>query len=102
MGAGDQGVKIFLVYVGRGDTIMLTTAVLSLLWGFVGPLIDLLPDIAFTDLSWSRSFLDYIAVALYFVPIDTFRTITGLIITFWMFRVVVAILKTFWDMLPVV
>lgn len=50
----------------------------------------------------SSSAYAYIRSAMYFLPIGTVTVILSLIISFWVVRIVIALAKTIWDVLPVV
>lgn len=43
----------------------------------------------------------YIRAAMYFLPVDTVVMIGGLILSLWVFRVIIAVVKVIWDLLPV-
>lgn len=61
-----------------------------------------LPTISINvDAVTSSSAFEYIRAGLYFFPVDTVTTILTLIISLWCFRVVIALVKTIWDLLPV-
>lgn len=42
----------------------------------------------------------YIRAAIYFLPIGTVLSILGLQVAFWVFRIIVSLVKTVWDVLP--
>ncbi len=50
----------------------------------------------------SSSAIDFIRVALYFIPVNTVTAILAITMGLWIFRIIVALIKTIWDMLPVV
>lgn len=43
----------------------------------------------------------YIRAAMYFLPLNTVITILSLVVSLAVFRIVVSLVKTLWDMLPV-
>ena len=49
----------------------------------------------------SSNVFTYIRAAMYFIPSGTVFTIGGIILALWVFRVIVAVVKVIWDMLPV-
>lgn len=49
----------------------------------------------------SSSFAQYLRVACYFLPMGTVSAILSLIMGFWVFRIIVAIVKAIWSILPV-
>lgn len=50
----------------------------------------------------SSSFYTYIRAGLYFLPIGTVTTIFGIQIALWTFRIIVAVVRAVWDLLPFV
>ena len=49
----------------------------------------------------SSSAVDFIRVALYFIPVNTVASILSITMGLWIFRIVIALIKTIWDLLPV-
>lgn len=49
----------------------------------------------------SSSAISYIRAALYFVPVGTCSAILTIIMGLWVFRVIVALVKAVWNILPV-
>ena len=61
-----------------------------------------LPDIEINkDQVVSSNVFTYIRAAMYFIPSGTVFTIGGIILALWVFRVIVAVVKVIWDLLPV-
>lgn len=81
---------------------MLKTAIFATVFGaLVGALIKL-PKISINvDAVVASSAFEYIRAAMYFFPVKTVAAILGLILALWIFRIVVAFVKTIWDLLPV-
>ena len=50
----------------------------------------------------SSPFYSYIRAGLYFLPIGTVTTIFGIQIALWTFRIIVAVVRAVWDLLPFV
>lgn len=48
----------------------------------------------------SSSFYTYIRAGLYFLPMGTVITIFRIQIAFWTFRIIVAVIRAIWDLLP--
>ena len=48
----------------------------------------------------SSSFYTYIRAGLYFLPMGTVTTIFGIQIALWTFRIIVAVIRAVWDILP--
>ena len=67
------------------------------------PLLTAMPTITISaDAIINGSFYGYLRAAAYFLPMGTVSTILGFILIFWVFRIVVAIIKAFWEVLPFV
>lgn len=62
----------------------------------------LLPDIEIDqDEVVGSNVFTYIRAAMYFIPAGTALRILGIILSLWVFRIIVAVVKVIWDMLPV-
>lgn len=48
----------------------------------------------------SSTFYTYIRAGLYFLPMGTVTTIFGIQIALWTFRIIVAVIRAIWDLLP--
>lgn len=84
---------------------MVTQTILSLILKLFTPIVELLPDINIGAALASRganTFLDWISVAGYMLPFDTFLTIASIIVALQIFRIVVAFFKSLWGVLPLV
>ena len=65
------------------------------------PCIAALPTIVIdTDAVISGHFFSYIRAGMYFLPVGTVVTIFGIQLALWVFRVVVAVIRAIWDLLP--
>ena len=61
-----------------------------------------LPDIELNkDEIVSSNVFTYIRAALYFFPVGTVAAICGIMLSLWVFRIIVAVVKVIWDLLPV-
>lgn len=82
---------------------MITTAILTVVWGVVKPLLVRIPDlqINYAGLS-SMSVYQYLRAGPYFFPMGTVVTIFEIIIGLWVLRIVIAILHSLWAALPIV
>lgn len=80
---------------------MIVEAILNVMFNFLGGILGLLPDISW-DVSTSafEYFLDIVRVVGYLMPINTVTTIIKLIIALTIFRIIIAVIKTVWDLLP--
>lgn len=66
-------------------------------------MLSLLPDIAWNPSSGAMStFIDILDCVMYMFPVATVTTIIGLVIALNVFRVFVSIIKTIWELLPLV
>ncbi len=60
------------------------------------------------DFAWGvtaetlQPFLDIVKSICYFLPMETISVIVGLVIWFGIFRIVIRLIKTLWDLLPLV
>lgn len=52
------------------------------------------------DAVTSSSAVEFLRVALYFIPVATVGKILTITMGLWIFRVIIAIVKTLWDVLP--
>lgn len=50
----------------------------------------------------SSSFYTYIRAGLYFLPMGTVTAIFGIQLALWTFRIIVSVVRAFWDLLPFV
>lgn len=82
---------------------MISEFILDVVFSIVSRILVLLPDV-----SWSvdSTFFDYlvsfIRCAGYLLPWQTVTAILGLVLDLAIFRIIIAILKTIWDVLPLV
>lgn len=82
---------------------MISEFFINIIFGLVEGMFTLLPDV-----TWSvkTTFFDYlisfIRMAGYLLPWGTVTTICGLIVALSIFRIIISIVKTIWDLLPLV
>lgn len=80
---------------------MIIEGIFIIIFGVLDFIIGLLP---FSDISFSsapfQSALDIIKSLAYFLPFETVYDILGLVFCIMMFRIVVSIIKTIWQLLP--
>ncbi|MBQ8237035.1 MAG: hypothetical protein IJZ39_02650 [Oscillospiraceae bacterium] len=82
---------------------MISEFFLNIVFNIVSSLLDMLPDVTISpDTSVFGYFIGILKVACYLLPMDTVGTICGLIVTFTIVRAVIALIKTIWDLLPLV
>ena len=76
---------------------------LNIVFSLVQWLLGFLPDISFNvESSAFDYFIGIIQVAAYMLPMNTIFAIIGIIVALTLFRIVIAIIKTVWDLLPLV
>lgn len=56
-------------------------------------------SISFSAVTTS-SVYSFIRGAMYFLPVGTIATILGIILALWLFRVLIAVVRTVWALLP--
>lgn len=82
---------------------MISEFVLNIVFNILSTMLALLPDVNWTvDVGSMDSFMDYISLAAYFFPLDTLVSIFAIIIGIHVFRIVVSLIKTIWELLPLV
>ena len=82
---------------------MITEAILSAVFSFVSGLLSRLPEINIQIPE--RVFVSaaqYWNCACYILPMGTIKAIIAILIGLQLFRIAVAVIKTIWDLLPVV
>ena len=82
---------------------MITESILDAVFGALSGLLSLLPDISWeVDGSAFDIFLDILEMVCYMLPMDTVGTIFGLIVSITIFRIIISIIKSLWELLPIV
>lgn len=82
---------------------MISEFMLNIIFNLVSGMLSILPDISWSvDLSVLQPFFDLVSVACYLLPMNTVLSIFGYVLAFCIFRIVVSIIKTVWDLLPLV
>lgn len=82
---------------------MISEFILNIIFGIVSGMLALLPDISWNvDSSALNTFMDYVRVASYMLPMDTVGTIFGLVCAIISFRIIISLIKTIWELLPLV
>lgn len=80
---------------------MISEFILSIVFNIVSGLLSLAPEISWNvDTSAFGYVRDIISVVSYFLPMATVRRIVSLIVAITVFRCVIALGKTIWDLLP--
>lgn len=82
---------------------MITDSLMDIVFGMVESLLNLIPDISIpVNISALKPFLDIIGTVLYFFPWQKVLPIIGIIFLLQVWRLIVTIIKTIWDVLPLV
>lgn len=84
---------------------MVTTTILGFVLSIFAPIVDMLPDInmaATLSSDGANTFLEWVGLAGYMLPFETFFVIFGIIIGLQVFRIVIAFFKSLWGVLPLV
>lgn len=82
---------------------MISKFLLDIVFGLLNGMFALLPNISWSvETSAFGYFLSIIRVASYMLPMGTITTICGLVTDIMIFRIIVAIVRTIWDVLPLV
>lgn len=82
---------------------MIVQGLLNVLFKFLEWVFALLPDWSWNvEASFFSSALDFIRLAGYLLPMDTIITIIMIINVLMAWQITVAILRTIWDVLPLV
>lgn len=81
---------------------MIATGLLNVIWSIALPILNHIPAISISaNTPITSNVLAYIRCALYFFPMGTVMTIFSLVLGLWILRIVIAILKTIWGVIPV-
>ena len=82
---------------------MISEFFLDIIFNLVSGMLSAAPDITFSvETSAFQYFVDILKVACYMLPMNTVSTIIGIIVGISGLRIFVALIRTIWDLLPVV
>lgn len=82
---------------------MISEFFLNIIFNIVNGLLSVLPEITVPAMMARDSiFSGMLRCALYFLPLGTVGTIVGLLVSITSFKITIAIIKTIWDLLPIV
>lgn len=82
---------------------MIGEFLLNIVFQIVEWILTPLPEITIPAMmARDSTFFGMVRCVLYLLPLDTISTIVGLLISIALFRIIIAIIKTIWDLLPVV
>lgn len=80
---------------------MISESILRLTFGCVRAVLGVLPDISWSVDSGAASyFLSILQVVNYMLPFNTVIAIVGITLDLFVFRIMVAIFRTLWDLIP--
>lgn len=76
---------------------------IDLFFGLLSGIFSVLPDITWSlDTTAFQAFIGTLNVAMYLLPMRTVVMMVSIIIWITVFRIVVSLIKTLWDLLPLV
>lgn len=82
---------------------MISEFLLNIVFKLVSWIFNLLPAVSFSvDPAALEYFFGYVKAASYMLPMETVATIVGLVVSFTVFRLGIALIKTVWGLMPVV
>ena len=82
---------------------MISEFFLNIIFGLVSGFFSMMPDITWSvDTTAFQYFMDILKFAGYMLPWGTVVSIVSVIFSICVFRIVVAFIKTIWDLLPLV
>lgn len=82
---------------------MISEFFLNIVFGIVSGMLELLPDVTWSvETSAFEYMLSIIQCVGYFLPWNHVVIIVGLIIDFAIIRIIIAVIKAVWDLLPLV
>lgn len=82
---------------------MVVEGILNVVFGIVQGLLSLLPDIHWNvDGTFFDVFFDVLEMVCYLLPMGTVVTIFYIIVGFTIFKAVISLIRTIWELLPIV
>lgn len=82
---------------------MISEFFLNIIFNIVSGMLEFLPEVSWSvDTSAFGYFLDIVRVVGYLMPGATVAAIVTLIIAFNIFKIIVSVIRTIWDLLPLV
>ena len=80
---------------------MISEFFLNIIFKFLSGMLNLRPDVSWSvDTTAFSYFLDIVRIVGYLVPAQTVYAIITLIVAFTVFRIIISLIKTIWDLLP--
>lgn len=82
---------------------MVSEFFLNIIFNLLEWMLELLPEVSWSvNTSAFTYFMSIVDVVCYMLPVNTIITIAGIVIDLMIFRIVIAIVRTVWDLLPLV
>ena len=82
---------------------MVTQGLINIILRIFGSIFRVLPDISINvQNDVYVTFMDMVSGVIYLLPIDTIFIIFSIITTIWTFKILIAIPKAIWEVLPIV
>ena len=82
---------------------MISEFFLNIVFTLVEWLLSPLPEMDISlNFGATSYFFGIVRCVLYMLPLDTISTIIGIVVAMGLFRIFIAIVKTIWDLLPLV
>lgn len=82
---------------------MIADGMYGIIFTLLDKILALLPDVSWSVDSGAMSyFISMLQVVFYLLPMDTVVQIVGIVITITVFRILVALVRTVWAVLPIV
>lgn len=82
---------------------MISEFLISIVWAIIQPFIDLLPDLEIAvELSSLAVFLDIVNAVCYMLPMGDIILMVEIVVSLTVLRIVIAFIKTIWELLPFV
>ena len=80
---------------------MIVEGICNVIFGLLSGFFSLLPDIHWNiQADFFTKFLEVPRMVCYLLPMGTVATIFALVVAFTVFRIVVALVKTIWNLIP--
>lgn len=80
---------------------MISEFFLNIVFNLVNWMLEPLPTITVPSLDTSSTFFDFVRCGLYLLPLGTVNAIVGLLVAISLFRIILSIIKTIWNLLPI-
>ena len=80
---------------------MIIEGIFDFIFGLANVLFEFLPDIEIGFGTGFNTFLSIVSSVAYLLPMNTILIMFGIIISLMIFRIVVSVIKTIWQLLPI-